>query len=94
MAASRLIHTFATVTQVGEARRSQLDDIPPDGIDDFLAWRTLDETSGFANDGQLDGISDGLFEVIISFLSRIFEDGWIASHVDWPICGDGQGEVE
>lgn len=94
MTTSCLIDASAATTQVGEVRRSQLNGIPPDCIDDFLAWRTLDETFGFANDSQLDCVANGFFKVIISFLSCVFEDAWVASDVDRPICSDRQGKVE
>ena len=94
MAASCLIDAFPTVIRVGEAQRPWLNDIPPNGINDFLARRTLDETFGSADDSQLDSIANGLFDIIISFFPRAFEDTWIASDVDWPTGGDRQGKVE
>ena len=94
MAASCLIDAFTTITQVGEIRHSWLNDVPPNGINDFLARRTLDEKFGFADDSQLDRIANCLFKVTISFFSRVFENVLVASHVDWPIGSDRQGEVE
>ena len=71
-----------------------MDGIPPNGINDSLARRTLNEAFGLADDGQLDGVANGLFDVVISFFPRAFEDTWIASYVDRPTGGDRQGEVE
>lgn len=38
MVTSCLINASATIIQVSGARNSQSNGIPPDGIDDFLAW--------------------------------------------------------
>lgn len=91
---SCLIYAFATIIQVSDVQRSQLNGIPPDGIDDFLTRGTPNETFCFADDSQLDGIANGLFEVVISLLSRTFEDTWITSRVHRPVCSNRQGEVE
>ncbi len=66
----------------------------PNGIDDLLTGRALDEVFCFAHDGHLDRVADASLVLEVVKLGASLEDIWGSAFEDGPGGDEDAGEFE
>lgn len=69
-------------------------EIPPNTVNNFLTWRTLDEDFGLTDDRYFDGIANPFLEVIVAFFSCASNKSRVRTGVDRPTCRKSQGKFQ